>query len=362
MVRVLQRPNHRFLVWLTFSLSSAIYWFGLLIAPILRPASGPQSNLGGLVRIVFPAEWSRGIAAIELAAAILYVGAVLVLLARSLCNQMRLRALLSFGAPASAPFNEVLRSLCQELGVKKCELIVLPEITSPATVGWRNPRILVPENLHGAEELDDFVHIIRHEVVHVARRDYLLSCLEDLIACILFFHPAVWAARKQMRVERELASDLAVVEACPEYRAEYAASLARLVRLGLGRAGQALTVNFAAPASFLGKRIRTILFAEREITPSRQVGLAAIAFSCIALFALSLPWISMGIEFAPEERPALSVQQASYAGDLTMADQLLLVNKTGAAIASSPVIKSSGLAVSICRISQCSQMWPKKLR
>ena len=107
---------------------------------------------------------------------------------------------------------------------------------------------------------------MRHELVHVVRRDYLVSTVADVIATILFFHPAVWAARKRMRLERELACDLAVVNACPEHRADYAGSLTNLARLKLTNQRRLPGVGFSSPTSFLGTRVRSILLVPQAVS------------------------------------------------------------------------------------------------
>lgn len=62
-----------------------------------------------------------------------------------------------------------------------------------------------------------------------------------------------------MRMERELACDLAVIKASPENRADYAASLTQFVRLSLTAKHPSSSISFSAPASLLGRRIRNIL-------------------------------------------------------------------------------------------------------
>ena len=136
--------------------------------------------------------------------------------------------------------------------------MVLPGLKSPATAGWWNPRILLPEVCEQIGPTPQVADVLCHELVHVARRDYLWAGLSDLICCLLFFHPAVWKARKAMVLQGELACDLAVLETRSGDRADYADSLTYFVRLRMLQDGFSLGVDFAASAS-LGLRIRTIL-------------------------------------------------------------------------------------------------------
>ncbi|HET9790772.1 MAG TPA: M56 family metallopeptidase, partial [Candidatus Angelobacter sp.] len=130
----------------------------------------------------------------------------------------------------------------------------------------------------------------------------------------LFFHPAVWSARKKMRLERELACDRAVVEACPDHRADYAASLAQFVRLSFRTSSPSHHVQFAAPSSLLGKRIRTILF-DADTGPGWNrlcsAGLLATTVMTIVLFT---PQVSLSFDLSQSIAPAQLVSTSAVPG------------------------------------------------
>jgi beta-lactamase regulating signal transducer with metallopeptidase domain len=240
-----------------------------------------------------------------------YLAAFLGLCATRVWSRYRMRRLLEFATKPSPEFAAALEDMCKEMGVKRCELLVIPGIASPATVYWLNPRILYPEVCHCPERISEFAHIMRHELVHIVRRDYLLSSIIDGVCTLLFFHPALWSARKKMRVERELACDRAVVEACPDDRADYAASLAQFVRLSFLTKSPSHHVQFAAPSSLLGKRIRTILL-EPDAAPGWNrfcsTGLVATMVMTIVLFT---PQVSLSLDLnqsvAPRELASTSM-------------------------------------------------------
>jgi len=50
-----------------------------------------------------------------------------------------------------------------------------------------------------------------HELLHVARRDWLLNLLEELVLAFFWFHPAVWWAVRSIRLSREQVVDSDVV-------------------------------------------------------------------------------------------------------------------------------------------------------
>ncbi|HWH56887.1 MAG TPA: M56 family metallopeptidase [Terriglobales bacterium] len=298
--RVLRRPGQRFRLWLIFSLGSAAYWIASVAMIIVGPSVSSHTSIyaGSFGHIVLPASWAPALTAVAWLLTGAYVVGFSIFYGFRVWNRLRLKTLLQYGSEASTAFVTVLDQLCKELGVKHCKLIVLPGIMSPATVYWLRPRIILPEICHHPDRLAEFSHIMRHELAHIVRRDFLLSSVIDAVCTLLFFHPAVWVARKQMRMERELACDLAVVEACPDDRADYASSLAHFVRLNFLSRNSSSAVQFAAPASLLGKRIRTILLEPVAAPAWNRLCSAGLVATMLVTFALFTPQLSLSLDVA----------------------------------------------------------------
>jgi beta-lactamase regulating signal transducer with metallopeptidase domain len=72
----------------------------------------------------------------------------------------------------------------------------------------------------------------------------------------VFFHPAVWLAHRRLRRERELACDLAVVQASADRRLPYAECLVKLVRwCFLARKNSPDAIGFSSSESMLTTRV-----------------------------------------------------------------------------------------------------------
>jgi hypothetical protein len=169
---------------------------------------------------------------------------------------------------------------------------------SPATAYWWRPRILIPQICQQMDDYSQLADILSHELTHIVRRDYLWALISDVFCTLLFFHPAAWQARKNMRRERELACDRAVVQARPEHRADYATSLARFVRLRMLQQVASYGVDFASSPSLLGLRIRCIL-AEPVKTPLwRKLAAASACVVFILMFGVMCPALSVLMDFA----------------------------------------------------------------
>lgn len=303
---LLRRPNQRFILWLLFSLGTAAYWIGALSSLIFLPTQSQTISHEGIGHFAVSANWQPVFAALSWLLGATYIVGLAILLTSRLVNGHRLRRLLQFGSRPSPEFAAALDAIQRELKVKRCKLVVLPEIASPATVYWLNPLIVYPQACHQPERLAEFMHIMRHELAHIVRRDYLVSSVIDGVCALLFFHPAVWAARKRLRIERELACDRAVVESCPEERADYAASLAQFVRMGLMARSPNTDVQFAAPASLLGRRIRTILLEPVAGPAWNRLCSAGLVVTMIMTIGL----------FAPQLSFSFSVMQTTVQGQL----------------------------------------------
>lgn len=321
--RLIRRPSQRFILWLAFTLGSAAFWV-VALAGAFRPDIKIAAHLH-IPGISFsPLEVSArgGQVLVSLAWIVgwIYISCLVVLCSCWIWKGFRLRRLLQLGSASSAEFSSALAALCQDLGVKSCELVVLPGIASPATVYWWRPRILLPEMCHQPGRLTEFVHIMRHELIHIRRRDYLVSAVVDVFCTVLFFHPAIWVARRFMRIERELACDLAVVEALPNNRADYAESLARFMRLSFTAKSESLNVYFAAPASLLSTRIRSIL-SEPAISPAwKRITSAGAGIAVALTFAVLASQFSLSFHVASGVRTqitASALPQISEARELT---------------------------------------------
>ena len=98
------------------------------------------------------------------------------------------------------------------------------KLLSPAVYGVMKPKIILPSNT-SLQELD---LIIRHETVHIQRKDNFWRILAVLTACLHWFNPLVWIFLKQLISDMELACDAKVAKDLPlAARKEYARLLLR---------------------------------------------------------------------------------------------------------------------------------------
>ncbi len=82
----------------------------------------------------------------------------------------------------------------------------------PVTIGLFHPVIILPEPLLREGNIDLLTSAIGHEFIHVARRDYLLNFIYELLFVPISFHPAAALLRRRVKQTRELCCDELVAE------------------------------------------------------------------------------------------------------------------------------------------------------
>jgi beta-lactamase regulating signal transducer with metallopeptidase domain len=140
-------------------------------------------------------------------------------------------------------------------------------VHTPITLGALTPVVLLPEGLAQGLSDAELRAIAIHELAHVKRHDPLVLGLASLVRAVLFFHPLVWLACRQVSNLAEASCDDAVLDATGE-PVSYAKMLARLA-LNLPR--HALSTELSAgivlsKSAFL-RRVEAILVCSPKTDP-----------------------------------------------------------------------------------------------
>ena len=112
--------------------------------------------------------------------------------------------------------------------VKQIRILRSPHVPVPITLGVVNPIIVLPESLLEETDRDLLSSAIGHELVHVARRDYLWNLVFETVYLPLSFHPAAALVRRRIRQTRELCCDDIVATKVLNAKT-YARSLMRII-------------------------------------------------------------------------------------------------------------------------------------
>jgi beta-lactamase regulating signal transducer with metallopeptidase domain len=264
LVRIASSARDRFNIWLAMLVAFVAQWVWMWAA-ILRPvavAPEPAASVAAHGRLIAVGAGTTHM--LVQGMTILLVGYLAVVAWRllgTLAAWVRLsRALrhkLTAGERVEAIFREVAKGTAAEAW--GCELWVLPGLSSPATLGWRRPLVIVPPSCE-TQDRAELKAAFWHELKHVERRDALWNGLARICRDVLWFHPCVHHGVTRMSAERELACDAAVVREHPHSRDVYATCLVRFARMrDLAPQPVIASIEMASGDALLTTRVRSIL-------------------------------------------------------------------------------------------------------
>lgn len=321
LVRLTLSARLRFAAWFAYLVGSLLYALALvtpairslLDAKVVSSVSAPAVANAAAPAVshalwTLPAAFEPYARLLLIFAGIGYLLTVSIKLTVHLRRRARLRRALLFAYHPAGAIGDLGQLLANELELPATTLLILPGLASPATIGWLHPVVLLPPACED-QPLDQTADILRHEMHHILRRDWLLERIACSIRALLFFQPALLAALRHLRIERELACDQAVLDACPESRLHYAESLLQVARLarqvarGVPENSKrralelASGIEFAANASQLETRLRAVLAGTHRYPRGMRalIGLTVIVL-LISVIA-GLPYLTVTLAF-----------------------------------------------------------------
>ncbi|HYM95068.1 MAG TPA: M56 family metallopeptidase [Chitinophagaceae bacterium] len=174
------------------------------------------------------------------------------------------------------------------MGVKKPVHIWVSElVSSPVTIGFFKPIILVPLAAINHLTPQQLEAVLLHELSHIRRYDYLLNLVINLIQTILYFNPFVKAFVKIVEREREKSCDEMVMQFQYDPHG-YASAL--LILEKANHLSGSLAVAAAGKKNDLLQRIELIVGIKKKavISFNKLAGLFAGVLCIIALNALMI--------------------------------------------------------------------------
>ncbi len=174
---------------------------------------------------------------------------------------------------------EIIRRCELEIGARSRKVKVFRSETLPVpvTIGLFHPAIILPEPLLDEGNVELLTSAIAHEFIHVARQDYVLNFIYELLFVPISFHPAAALLRRRVKQTRELCCDELVAERILNAEV-YARSLVRLASSAptLRRLSVTTTVGIA-DADILEARIMSLLRKPELNTPRKKLLLVAVS-------------------------------------------------------------------------------------
>jgi bla regulator protein blaR1 len=175
-----------------------------------------------------------------------------------------------------------VQKVSSHLGItKKVKLVVSNLVSSPVTVGYLKPMILLPVAAMNQLTTAQVEAILLHELSHIRRYDYLVNFIVSIIHTLLYFNPFVKYFMNTIENERETCCDELVLQFGYD-KVGYAAALLHLEKTSAGY--KALTLAAAGKQNLL-TRIEKIVGMEKKKT-FRLIQIVPLfaAMICILLF------------------------------------------------------------------------------
>jgi TonB family protein len=247
------------------------------------------------------------------------------------------RRLLGRSRPIDAP--DVARPLEAQLGIAGRYVELSTEV-GPSTLGIVRPTIALPAGF--AALAPGFQRaIICHELVHVKRRDTLVSLAEELLAAVFWFHPLIWLVRHQIHVAREQAVDASVLRLVGD-RSEYVRCLVEMsghdLMPHLSRSGAAMirTRELQARVNAIFQEVRMSRLRRTMVSIAIVAMMAATSWTA----AVYVPLHAMGATSGSRRRPPFVQEPTGALASIAAPKAVTMSRVTARAAQASPRVEA----------------------
>jgi beta-lactamase regulating signal transducer with metallopeptidase domain len=308
--RLASRATVRHILWLVFLAASCFYWLAAVnqmldLQHVARLASSTtffsssaSTPRRTITTITIPHSWKGSVASAIVVIFWIYVAGAAAMLIRFARRRLRLRDTVSQARLATCELEEIFVEQCRRLRISRCLIRELPGLSSPGTAYVWKPVVIMPEGIDAYLDNEQIVDVLYHELMHVKRLDFLWNSLAELVACLLFFHPAVWLALRNLSRDRELACDMAVMNLRHGRRQDYALCLTRLARRRILGLMLEPPRHLGLLDSFLAFRVKTLLAERRRHGHLIRALATAVGAAALFLFAVGWPLLTLAVNLA----------------------------------------------------------------
>jgi Zn-dependent protease with chaperone function len=298
--KFIKSSHLRFRLYGIFLAGMAGAWLGMLWLPaLLRELPAYRIALPS----ASPPHWSlpaNSVSAARLALVISHAPSAYLLILTLLFIWFLWRSwqrgiFLRFSEPPSMALSFLFELVRIEAKAPPCELRLVLGLRSPAATGWWRPTVLLSNEFLHRLKPQELLDVLRHELMHVRRRDYLCDRVATLACYLVFFHPAAWLVRRRLRWERELVCDEGVADRSAQRRLEYANCLTTLASWWFLEEELAASVDFlSSPPSLLATRVRALLAPPSGLySIHKRAAITGLAIAAVVFAAVLVPEITV---------------------------------------------------------------------
>ncbi|HEX7845896.1 MAG TPA: M56 family metallopeptidase [Chitinophagaceae bacterium] len=187
--------------WFVFTFASIFFSNDTTVAANLVSMDGNQ-QLNDWFRKTLPV------------ASLIYLVLLVLPLVHFIRNYRYVQAIRHHGiSKADVEWRMFVRRVAAQLGIQKPVHVWISEmVTSPVTIGYIKPVILIPMAAVNHLSTKQMEAVLLHELSHIRRYDYLVNLIIKFIQSILYFNPFVKAFVQIVEREREKSCDEMVMQ------------------------------------------------------------------------------------------------------------------------------------------------------
>ena len=220
---------------------------------------------------------------------VLYLVLLVLPLLHFIRNYRYVQVIRKFGlTKINADWRMFVTNVSARMGIsKKVSIWVSEFVSSPVTVGFLKPVILVPLAAINHLTPQQLEAVLLHELGHIKRYDYLVNLIINFIQSILYFNPFVKAFVRIVEREREKSCDEMVLQFQYDSH-DYATALLALEKNSLD--SKPLAVAASGKKNDLLHRVEIIMGVQKKsaLSFNKLAGLMAGLLCVIALNAFLL--------------------------------------------------------------------------
>ncbi len=209
-----KKPSQRAALASTLLLTGFAWFIFTFLSILTRHAAGDDIISAGLVSIDGNQQLNNWLNQTLPVASVLYLVLLVIPLVHFVRNYRYVRVIRQYGlSKADVQWKLFVKRVAAQMGIKKPVHIWVSElITSPVTIGYLKPIILVPLAAVNHLSPQQLEAVLLHELAHIRRYDYFINLIIKFIQAILYFNPFVKAFVQIVEREREKSCDEIVVQ------------------------------------------------------------------------------------------------------------------------------------------------------
>lgn len=186
--------------------------------------------------------------------------------------------------------NKVIENLFKECksDFKITKNLILGEsslVQTPMVFGLRKTYIVLPSKIMQQLSLEDIKYILLHELTHYKNKDILINYIMCFFQIIYWFNPFVYWAFREMRKDREIACDIAVLKRLDEDSyIHYGRTIINFAEILSQPDSFTVVASMGGSKKQIKKRIEKIAYFKKETRLTQIKSLVIFIVSGILIF------------------------------------------------------------------------------